>query len=63
MVLGGQTATVSVPHHLVEGAFGADGQQLGGRAVLVQHALGPLAVRVVNEVVRLGLGGGAHRGH
>ena len=45
-------------HHLVEVAFGAEGQQLGGRSELVQHALGPFAVRVVNQVVRLGLGSG-----
>ena len=55
-VLRVQTATPAFAGDLVVRALGRQGVELGGGAAVAQHATGPVAVRVVNEVVALALG-------
>ena len=50
-VLRVQTATPAFAGDLVERALGRQGVELGGGAAVAEHATGPVAVRVVDEVV------------
>ena len=55
-VLRVQTSSPAFAGDFVERALGRQRVELGGGAAVAKHATGPVAVRVVNEVVALALG-------